>query len=421
MTYYLLLALFLFLPLQFALNPAMGIDLASARIAILALFVLWMVKSLLRKNFKISFDIAALCLYSFLFICLFSLFFAQNIPWGLRKFAFLLSLFPIFPITYTTLSSKERVRGAIFFLVLGSALLAIIGIVQFFSQFIFGINETYSFWMQNVSPLFLGKSFSHAVATYPSWLVHIGTKDYLRATGVFPDPHMLSFYLGMTLPWAIALPFETRRRKFLYAMPAALILCCDLLTFSRGGYLGILACLPILLFIFIKRYRHLGKISLLLFSVVFLLFLTHNPFSSRIQSSLDMQDGSNVSRIAIWKEGVTVLLEKPFGVGLGNYSLEVKPSAEYREPIYAHMVYLDIALECGIAGLLFFFLFLLSTAVQYYKKAALEPRYLSGMFSIVIYSAHSLVENALFSVHIFILLLVISAIGARKFYEHDKN
>lgn len=421
MTYPLLLAFLLFIPFQFALNPTAGVDLASIRICILGLFFIWTVESICKKKIDIPVNIAALSLYAFLFACLYSLLLAQNVLWGIRKFAFLLSFFPIFLIAYSTLNTEERMRKGIFFLILGASMLALIGIAQFLAQFIFGIAPLYSFWTETILPFFLGNNFSHAVATYPSLLVHIGSNDYFRAVSIFPDPHMLSFFLGITLPWAIVLAMKAKKYMFFYSSVASVILLCDLATFSRGGYLGILTCLLIIAPLALKKYRHASKTLLLSLLAISILISTENPLSSRIVSSLDMQDGSNTSRIAIWREGFNIFLSNPLGVGIGNYPLEVKPSAEYREPIYAHMLYLDIAAETGMFGLFFLLSFLLSTAISFYQKAKEDPYYIAGICSIVIYGAHSLVENAFFSVHALSLILIIGSIGARKNYEKRAN
>ena len=70
-------------------------------------------------------------------------------------------------------------------------------------------------------------------------------------------------------------------------------------------------------------------------------------------SIFDLKEGSNVGRLEMWKKSAEVALDNPFsGVGIGNYPLEVKASADYREPITAHNTYLDIASETGIISLL---------------------------------------------------------------------
>jgi O-antigen ligase len=136
----------------------------------------------------------------------------------------------------------------------------------------------------------------------------------------------------------------------------------------------------------------------------------------RFYSSFNPAEGSNSSRILIWKEGFTVLLKNPLGVGLGNFPLAVKPSAVYREPIYAHMLYLDIALETGLLGLIFWLLLIYSILRTFYLKSKDNPIYLAGFFSIIIFSSHSLVESPLFSIHILTLFLIISALGVKNIY-----
>jgi O-antigen ligase len=414
MLYNILTIFFFLLPFQFALNPAAGIDLAFARIFIVIFFLVWIMVSFKNRLLKIPFGLSALCLYSFIFICFFSLFFAQNSNWFFRKFIFLMSIFPIFLFAQVILSTKERTKRAVSFLVSGAALLSLVGIIQFISQFIFGIDALSSFWSKTISPFFLGNTFSTQVNQYPSWLVNIGGKTYMRAIGFFPDPHMLAFFLGLIFPWSVALSIQKNKGRWIYIIFSFLIITCDILTFSRGGYLGLFFGLIFLFFLIFKKNIKIFAILLLLTTTF--LFFTKNPATTRLFSTFNLEEGSNNSRILIWKEGLSVLKKNPLGVGLGNYPLEVKPSANYREPIYAHMLYLDIAVEVGILGLLFWIAFIVFLIFDFYDKAKKDPFYLAGIFSIIIFSAHALVENPLFSIHVLTLFLILSSIGAKKKY-----
>lgn len=414
MFFYLILILFIYLPFQIALNPTGGIDLASVRILIPAYFLAWLFVSLKNKKLIVFSNSTTALFLSFLFFATFSMFFAQNLIWSLRKLLFLLSIVPVYFFLPTILDNFEKIKKAISFLVYGGALLALIGIIQFLSQFIFGIDRIYRFWAKYIIALFLGNSFSQAVLTYPSWLVNISGKNYLRATSVFPDPHMLAYYLGMLLPWSIALYFYATEKKQFFLYTSSMIFVADLLTFSRGGYLGLLFAFILVLPLI---YRKIGKKILLAPLLLLFIFLyPQNPITSRFSSSLDLQDGSNKGRIELWQQTIQIIKERPLGVGLGNYSLEIKPTADYRDPIYAHSLYLDIAAELGIFALLAWLAFSFSILQNFLKKSLQNKFYLAGFFSMIIYLTHSLVENPLFSVHIFTLLLIIAAISTIKTY-----
>src|SRR4030042_5244763 len=177
MLYKLFLLFCLYLPFQLALNPAAGVDLASGRVFIILLFLLWLIYGLKNKRLFIPFKIQTLLILSFLFLSAFSLFWAENLDWGIRKLLFLFSIFPVYFIIGGVGNAYMRslhIHKIVKFLVWGAGIAAAIGIIQFLLQFIIGLDATAALWRNYVTPLFLGKSFTQAVLEYPSWLVNIG-------------------------------------------------------------------------------------------------------------------------------------------------------------------------------------------------------------------------------------------------------
>lgn len=419
---FLLTFYFLLLPFQWALSPFGGVDLALIRVVTIGLILLFGIRSLLRKRLVLPDLLPSFFLGSFLFLATLSFLWAENTSFSFRKIVFLWSFIPF----YFVLSSffrevndgrEETKKKVISLFVLGATGAACIGVLQFFIQFILGIEKTFSLWTQTILPFFLGSSFGQSVATYPSLLVNISGMTLMRASGIFPDPHMFAFYLGISAPLALFLFLSTDRHRRWWLTSLLTIILADLLSFSRGGYLGLITGLGIfftsyfLRFIVTWNMRHtLLLVGTLLTICVFFL----SPFGTRFFSSFSSHDGSNTERLRLWEESASLIAARPlFGTGLGNYPLAVKPSASYREPIYAHNLYLDIALETGIVGLFFFggFLFLgLARTWRYWKK---EGSLLSlALFSsLIVFSVHSLVETPLFSVHVLPALLLIMALG----------
>jgi len=109
---------------------------------------------------------------------------------------FLLSIFPLYFIVSAIANNFSKAKKIIEFLVWGAGGAALLGIIQFSLQFIFGLEETAKFWTNFITP-FLGSSFSKAVMENSSWLVGISGHDFFRSISVFPDPHMFSFYLNL--------------------------------------------------------------------------------------------------------------------------------------------------------------------------------------------------------------------------------
>ncbi len=407
--------LYLFLPFQIALNPGGGFDVASVRVIIPLIVIMWLVHSLITRKLWIAWRIQTPLLLSFLFLCTFSLVGASEVSWGLRKLLFLISFFPLYFVLTVLLDTHEKVVHLTKCIVFGSFALAIVSIIQFLLQFVIPLNALFQILTRNILPLFLGDAFAQSVANYPSIFVNIGGHTLMRAVAIFPDPHMLSFYLGMTAPLAIGLAFVFQQKKTLFFSIAATILLANLLTFSRGGYLGIVSGL---LFLFALRFRHWTTRTKKLFfaSILGCAFIVFaSPIGTRFLSSFNTDEGSNQGRIAMWQAATDIIIEHPLlGVGLGNYSLAVKPSATYRDPIYAHNLFLDIAAETGIINAFIFIILIATSIIALYTKNRAQSFYLWPAISLIIFTAHSLVETPLYSVHIVPLLLFLISLRAVK-------
>lgn len=418
MLYKLLLSFCLYLPFQFALNYSEDFDLVSGRVFAIALGVLWIFKGLAQRKLFIPNKIQVLFLISFIFLSAFSFVFAQNIDWAGRKLLFLLSFVSLFFIAAD--AAREKAKKIIEFLVYGAGLASLIGIFQFVLQFFIGIDEALKLWQQLIAP-FLGKSFSQAVFQNSSWLVEVSGNTHMRAVAFFPDPHMFSFYLGMLLPFSIAVCLkyksEKKSRFYLFLFISICIFVSDILTFSRGGYLGLLAGLIFTIFIFRKGLMDKLSIKKLAVAAIFIvltiaIIIIPSPISQRLFSSFDLNEGSNLGRLETWRQSLNVIENNPFGIGLGNYALEIKPSAGYREPIYSHNLYFDIAAETGIVNTVIFIGLLIVSILSFIKLGRNNKFYLAGAISLFIFSVHSIFETPLYSVHILPLLLILIALSA---------
>ena len=111
-----LLLLIAYLPFQIALNPRPAFDLASLRVFIVLLFVVWLAKALITKSligwtcFK---NIQSIGLFLFFTLAGFSLIGAENIIWGLRKMVFFLSIFPLYFLVIALVDNWLKIKKII--------------------------------------------------------------------------------------------------------------------------------------------------------------------------------------------------------------------------------------------------------------------------------------------------------------------
>jgi len=416
---YIILFLYFFLPFQFALNPVDGFDVAIIRVFILCIATLFFTYNLYQKKFFIprGWTFGLLC--AFMMWTLLSLFFTPVPSWTLRKIIFLFSFAPIIFIIVTLFRTTPDAKKKIFhWTVIGATAISIVGIIQFLLQFVLSLNSTLTLWTF-ITPFFLGGTFSTSVIAHNSWLVHIGHYDFMRAIAFFPDPHIFAFYLELIAPFSLGLFFITKKKMYLFSF--FIILFADILTFSRGGYVGIVGGLFIgitLLWPQIKtRARHF--IMLFCLSCAFLLLIPGNPITGRFFSSFDDTDTSNTHRIELWTTALHSVIERPIiGTGLGAYAITIDPRATYRTPIYAHNLLLDITVELGIIGLLLFSGIFFTMIHTFYKNKH-DYFALFAIIGIGTFFFHAVFDTPLFSVHIFPILLLIISLGI--YYENPPN
>ena len=354
-------------------------------------------------------------------------------------------------------------------LIISGFVLSLIGIAQFALQFIIGIDPIINFWSKYVSPVFYGNTFGAEVIANPSWLVNIGGVTVLRAFSLFPDPHMFSFYLGLLIPIVFAIVLcdscwlhcvrpvggsvESKCKLFAkrfhsHARPAGgpkgtmeptsqndkcaffnskllyfiliTMLLAELLTFSRGGYIGMIAGIGVTIILLWRYISFNKKIILGLATGILILFLsfTNQSIVNRFLSSFDFNEGSNIERIKNWNQGYEMFADNFFtGVGIGNYSIYLYPTVEYRTPIYAHNLYLDIGAEMGIFALLVWLLLIGITIWQLFKTGKRSKDVFSRALSfgligsLIWFSAHSFFDTPIYSPTILAIFVVIISLA----------
>lgn len=409
----------LFLPFQFALNIQEGFDVGIIRPFIIFLFFIWMFVVLLweKPRFPRSMIFYVAC--TFLFFALFSILWAENQEWALRKGIFLVNFFLLFVMASWMFTkqywSLELLSQG---LALSGFVSAVIGIFQWILPFFFGIEKVVLWWRLYITPFFLGGSFSEVVVEYSSWLVNVVEETLFRAIAFFPDPHVAAFYWEICLVWTAIYAYKSKSSGYFFM--TGVIFLALLLTFSRGAYVAIFLLMMGSVVFFMASFRSIrivfiiSALSLILFSLVF----HNNPFFERALSSFSLLDTSNTGRLEMWERSLESILEKPWGLGLGGYALEVVPSSDYRDPIYAHNLYLDIAVEMGVFTL---FLWMVWIGISFGEGIRYAKKTLYGLaiaFSLALFSLHAFFDTPLFSIHVISILFLVlgSVFGLEKKY-----
>lgn len=406
-----LILLYACLPFQFAVAFPGG-SIALVRPVFILLTVVWIGLALVRRV-VFFWQGAAWYWASFLFWMFFSVLFAEEPGWALRKAVFLAG-FAFLPWMLVALFQERPdfrgrlLRGTVW----GGLAAAGVGLLQFGAQFVWSLERVRDVWHTAVQPFFLGGEIAETAAHYSSLLVNVGGTTLLRASAFFPDPHILAYYAGMLgLAAAVIGWHRPTERRFWWTAGAFLVLA-DSLTFSRGGYLGLLAGLAYagLQEVALRGLSRRSLTALFIGSVLLAGVLSPwSPVGTRLWSAFHIGEGSNQGRLEMWEAGARAFASSPLvGVGLGNFPLFVMPSADYREPYTAHSLYLDVASEAGFIAVLSLGLFI---AAGLWEGLRSRDGFARGAAAgIAVFAAHSVFESPLFSVHVLPLLLLLSAL-----------
>jgi len=183
-----------------------------------------------------------------------------------------------------------------------------------------------------------------------------------RAAGTLAHPNDLAMYLNLALPWAIfMLISETRYwRRILLGAAVIGALSIEVLTGSRGGWLG-LACAFTLCFFFWMRKRGqnpligLGTAAVVVAVLFAVMFASSSTFRVRL---IEGDAGTAEVRYPLMDVAMEMIKENPvLGVGLNQYTREMVPydrtnhfvAYSYNQPV--HNTFLLVGAETGVPSL----------------------------------------------------------------------
>lgn len=185
--------------------------------------------------------------------------------------------------------------------------------------------------------------------------------------GMFENPNEMSIHLIMMLPFAITLGLAARNKflKIIYFITAIILLSGNMITFSRGGFLGLLASAAVMVWKLGRKSRFfVTSISLVVSTIVIL--LAPGNYGLRILSifipGLDPV-GSSSQRSELLERSIIVTLRNPWGIGIGNFPIVGIHN------LVSHNAFTQVSSELGLVGFAAYMIFLLS---PFRKLGAIE-------------------------------------------------
>lgn len=180
-----------------------------------------------------------------------------------------------------------------------------------------------------------------------------------RGGGIFGNSNDMALFLVTVVPIAIALLLSSRgvARKLLLGTGVLLMVIAIVLTYSRGGFIGLFVALTF--FAWKTGRRHRFGIVVAGFLIVAAFMVAVPSYALRLASilvpSLDPV-GSSEARSGELLRSLVVAIRHPiFGIGMGNYAAEMS-----HRGLVTHNSYTQVAAEMGAAALVCYTLFIVT-------------------------------------------------------------
>jgi len=179
--------------------------------------------------------------------------------------------------------------------------------------------------------------------------------------GIFGDENDLSLALNLALPFAVVGASSARsvRDRIYFVVCGILCICGIVVSFSRGGFLGLVV---VWIGVLLMTRRRLAVIGLTFTAVLALSALAPPGYFEEMQTMQNEEDGTRKERIMMWGFAWKAFEDNPiFGVGPGNIPWRIGDYEEYDDKsgrshlgFQMHSIYLTLLPELGITGVVLY-------------------------------------------------------------------
>ncbi len=240
----------------------------------------------------------------------------------------------------------------------------------------------------------------------------------LRVYSTLQNPNVLAEYLIIIIPVTVACFFKERQIKFkiVYGAAAFVMGICMILTFSRGGWLGLLFAAALFLVILDRRFIFLGILGL-----IGLYFILPSAVVSRFTSIGNMADTSTTYRVYIWIGTLRMLRDYWLGgVGFGMASfIRVYPAYAFNAIAapHSHNLFLQMICDCGIVGLfvllsvIFMFCRTVGGAIKRTEDREMKYILTGSLSALAGFLVQSMTDYTFYNYRVMLIFWVLIALG----------
>ena len=170
--------------------------------------------------------------------------------------------------------------------------------------------------------------------------------------GLFGNSNDLAMHLVTMVPLAVGFAFASKgMRKLLYLGFAVAFTAAIVVTFSRGGFLGLFVALVVMVRKIGRQNKFLSTGALVV-ALLAVLVLAPGGYTGRLSTIFNSDadaTGSSSQRTEILKRSIWVTLRYPlFGVGVGNFHYKSV------HELVTHNAYTEVSSEMGIPALVIY-------------------------------------------------------------------
>ena len=294
--------------------------------SMLYIFGCYLLKYILKKRiFKFEyFDIWVSVLFVgvFIYSC-FTKNFIHTLPTILTNLIFILSYFVISNL----IRSKEWYSRCIRSIVFSSAFASLVGLTQ----------------------LIFAK-IGHYVTWFERFLKY---EESLFST--FDSPTLFAQYLVCVIPFVFVYMFSIGKeiKTFFGFVVMVLSLACVVLTYN--GY-ALIACIVSILMLFVIFHRNFIYLAITtILSCTLLYFFLPNHIVEKFMATMNIMGGNTPQRVVYFRSMFDMIKAHPIGYGFSN--LPFGEFATDTSIANANSLYLQIAITCGIFGMILFIAF----------------------------------------------------------------
>ncbi len=290
----------------------------------------------------------------------------------------------------SSMSSRKWVDNLAAIMILGGAIIGIIGIYQYVSGYV----------------------------ANPDWIdSNTFTSISTRVVATFGNPNVLGEYLILLIPIALCFAIiKSGKIRLLSFISALIMLVCLVMTYSRGAWLGIIIAL--ILFAVIYNKKVLKALPFIAAIIPLIVVFLPTSVVERFASIGNAAESSTAYRLNVWRGTLELLRESWYsGVGMGDnvfaQAYQLHALENTAAAAHSHSLYLQVFSALGIVGFIALLALIISVARLCLDGFYTMQKHRSGVMmlglgaGILAFLIHGITDNVWYNNRIVLLFWII--------------